>query len=302
MTDSTTSPEFEIPPLPAGVTIERVYADLMKYLMENTRQFFEKTTADGKDIWARVRDTIVIVLATPNGWDMREQATLRRAAIRASLVTNENAGHLLQFVTESEASVHYAIANDAGKWLKRRGVFAVIDCGGSTVDTTIYQCMSTDPLRLQEACPSKCVQVFRSLHLPCFFNYKRVVLIIYEAGGIFVNREVEKMLKTKLKNSLYDHPEILKSMLVAFENDVSSPFVAGFSPDYPPQLKPSFDGRMDTYDLKFGGIRETDPSLKIHKGRIMLSNQDLKPVFDRITNQIIASCSDALIRQRTKVE
>jgi hypothetical protein len=145
--------------LPTGVTIERAYADLMQYLMKHTRHFFEITTANGADIWERVRDTIVIVLATPNSWGMREQAILRKAAIKASLVTAENAGHLLQFVTEAEASVHYALAQDRCEWLKQGTIFGVIDCGGSTVDTTIYRCESTSPLGLTEACPNECVQV-----------------------------------------------------------------------------------------------------------------------------------------------
>jgi hypothetical protein len=133
----------------------------MKYLMRYTQHFFEATTANGPEIWARLRETLVIVLATPNGWDIREQATLRKAAIMASLVTEENAGYLLQFVTEAEASVHYAVVHQRYDWLKKCTVFAVIDCGGSTVDTTVYRCVSTDPLSLKEACPSECVQVFR---------------------------------------------------------------------------------------------------------------------------------------------
>jgi len=152
--------DFEIPPLPTGVTIERVYADLMEYLMEHTRRFFEMTNGQGAETWANVRDTIAIVLATPNVWGIREQATLRRAAIMASLVTEENASQLLQFVTEAEASVHYALAQDPGRWLMRRTVFAIIDCGGSTVDTTIYRCVSPSLLSLTEVCPSECVQVF----------------------------------------------------------------------------------------------------------------------------------------------
>jgi hypothetical protein len=170
MTSSSHPHDFEIPPLPAGVTIERVYADLMHYLMEHTQQFFEKTIVEGRDIWRRLRDTITILLATPNGWDIREQATLRRAAIKASLVTEENAGQFLQFVTESEASVHYALANQTNEWLKKDSVFGVIDCGGSTIDTTIYRCRSTNPLRLNEACPSECIQVVQLLYLPYSYD------------------------------------------------------------------------------------------------------------------------------------
>jgi hypothetical protein len=152
--------------LPAGVSIEQVYADMMKYLMGYTRQFFADTTPNGAEIWTRLQDTIIIVLATPNGWYIREQAALRKAAIMASLVTDENAGQLLQFVTEAEASVHYVLAQRQGKWLQKKTIFAVIDCGGSTVDTTVYRCVLTDPLSLKEACPSECVQVFHPFQPP----------------------------------------------------------------------------------------------------------------------------------------
>ena len=145
--------------------------------MESTRRFFERSTTNGAEIWTRVRDTIVIVLATPNGWSIREQATLRKAAVMASLVPEENASQLLQFVTEAEASVHYALTQDPGKWLKERTVFAVIDCGGFTVDTTIYRCVSTHPLGLAEACPSECVQVVQFIVLSIFAAINVVTLI-----------------------------------------------------------------------------------------------------------------------------
>ncbi|KIM26380.1 hypothetical protein M408DRAFT_330575 [Serendipita vermifera MAFF 305830] len=240
----------EIPPLPKGVTIEQVYADLMRYLMVNTQRFFEMTTPNGAEIWARLRDTMVIVLATPNGWDIREQAKLREAAIKASLVTKENAGHLLQFVTEAEASVHYALAQHPSQWLRTKTVFAVVDCGGSTIDTTIYRCMSTSPLSLYETCPSQCVQ----------------------AGGIFVNREVQKLLEAKLRRSNFNSREIIKSMTDAFERDV----------------KPKFNGVLNQYDLKF------------ERGRITLSNEELKPVFDAVINEIVASCSGVIVKQKAE--
>ena len=134
----------------------------MKYLMRHTQWYFESRTPNGAAIWARVRDTMVIVLPTPNEWYIREQTTLRKAAIMASLVTEENADQLLQFVTEAEASVHYVLANKPGKWLQDGTIFAVMDCGGSTVDTTVYRGVSTRPLSLNEACRSECVQVCQS--------------------------------------------------------------------------------------------------------------------------------------------
>ncbi|KIM23492.1 hypothetical protein M408DRAFT_27841 [Serendipita vermifera MAFF 305830] len=252
----------EIPPLPKGVTIEQVYADLMRYLMVNTQRFFEMTTPNGAEIWARLRDIMVIVLATPNGWDIREQAKLREAAIKASLVTKENAGHLLQFVTEAEASVHYALAQHSSQWLRNKTVFAVVDCGGSTIDTTIYRCMSTSPLSLYETCPSQCVQ----------------------AGGIFVNREVQKLLEDKLKKSTFDDHEIIKSMIDVFEKDV----------------KPKFNGVLSQYELKFGTLIDNDLPSGIERGTITLSNEELKPAFDAVVNEITASCSGVIVKQKAE--
>ncbi|KIM23505.1 hypothetical protein M408DRAFT_332335 [Serendipita vermifera MAFF 305830] len=254
--------ESELPPLPAGVTIEQVYADMMRYLMDNTQKYFEKSSPKGEVIWARVRDTIVIVLVTPNAWDIREQSRLRLAAIRASLVTEENAGHLLQFVAESEASVHYALVNHPGDWLQKNTVFAVIDCGGSTVDTAVYHCVSATPVSLSETCPSERVQT----------------------GGIFVNREVKKMLNNKLRGSAFNVPDIIKSMVDAFEKDV----------------KPKFDGIRDRYDLKFGVIRDNGLRVGIERGRIALSNEDLKPAFDVVTDKVCKDCSEVLPGQKTE--
>lgn len=262
MSKSSNSQPFEIPPLPTGVTLERVYEDIMRYLMKNAQKFFEMTIPNGAAIWSRLCDAIVIVLATPNEWGVYEQATLRKAAISASLVTETNEGHLLQFVTESEASVHYALANPRSEWLTQGTVFAVVDCGGSTVDTTVYRCTSVDPLNLEEACPGECVQ----------------------AGGIFVDREVERMLKEKLGGSPFSDPKIIRDMVCSFENDV----------------KPQFDGMMDEYSFKFGSVNDNEPSRGITKGRMIVSAKDLKEAFDVITNQIIASCFKSLIDQKAK--
>ncbi|KIM25128.1 hypothetical protein M408DRAFT_26528, partial [Serendipita vermifera MAFF 305830] len=95
---------FEIPPLPSSVTIEQVYADFMKYLMVNVERSFEQNIPNGAAIWKRLRDAIVVILTTPNGWDFTQQAVLREAAIKAGLVSEEKAYDLLEFVTEGEAS------------------------------------------------------------------------------------------------------------------------------------------------------------------------------------------------------
>jgi hypothetical protein len=62
-----------------------------------------------------------------------------------------------------------------------------------------------------------------------------------------------------------------------------------------------FDATMEKYTFKFGLNTDNDPSRGIHKGRISLYNEELKPLFDALIDKIIMSCSSALIGQRAEV-
>jgi len=154
-------PQMEIPDLPYNVTLMRVYTDLMKYLFKGTRAFFQESTPNGAQIWKRLEDHIVIVLCTPNGWDVSQQGFLRNAAVKAGLVKEAEANSLVEFVTEGEASVHYALKYTQGDiWLKKDSMFVVTDAGGSTIDSTLYECKQGKPrLVLEEVCGSECIQV-----------------------------------------------------------------------------------------------------------------------------------------------
>jgi hypothetical protein len=103
-----------IPPLPKGKSAIDLFADFMKYLYDCTRTYIHETHASGSDLWlaAEVNGDIDFVLTHPNGWEGAQQAQMRRAAARAGLVPDTNAGHArIQFVTEGEASLHYCIQN-----------------------------------------------------------------------------------------------------------------------------------------------------------------------------------------------
>jgi hypothetical protein len=159
---SAQSPKFDIPKLPVNVKIAQVYADFMTYLMKCTKSFFQKRILpDGAAIWQRLQESTVVVLTIPNGWGPGEQEILRRAAVYAELVTEKMKHESLQFVTEGEASVHWALAyHHSSSWPSEDTLFAVVDAGGSTVDSTLYNCVAIEPeLSLDEACVSECVQV-----------------------------------------------------------------------------------------------------------------------------------------------
>ena len=89
-----TLPTFEIPPLPAMVSLKKIYADLLGYLFDHgtpalttlillltlskAREFFKNNTVDGASIWSRLGHEVTICLATPNGWETSQQVRLYR--------------------------------------------------------------------------------------------------------------------------------------------------------------------------------------------------------------------------------
>lgn len=153
-----TPPTFEVPPLPTGVTLKKVYKNFLRWLWDHAQEFFKNNTVDGERIWNRLGDKSFIVLATPNGWDTTQQGFLRQAMIDAGVINEGQDEDRLMFVTEGEASVHYALHYSQSKsWMNVGSQFAVTDAGGSTVDSTLYRCKALMPkLVLEEVTASEC--------------------------------------------------------------------------------------------------------------------------------------------------
>ena len=124
----------------------------------------------------------------------------------------------LRFVTEGEASVHYALNyTQSAQWLRKGVLFAVVDAGGSTVDSTLYECKETTPkLVLQEVCASECIQ----------------------AGSVFIDRAAQHMLKAKLQRSKFGDDACIQTILEEFER----------------KTKRKFDGTQMSSIIKFGMV------------------------------------------------
>ena len=102
----------KIPPLPLNKTVVDVFADFLMYLFECAYTYIKETHANGADLWDSVKGQIDFVLSHPNGWEGKQQSQMRKAAILARLVPDTPAGNdRLSFVTEGEASLHFAIQN-----------------------------------------------------------------------------------------------------------------------------------------------------------------------------------------------
>lgn len=113
-----------VPPLPANMKIEEVFADYLRYLNKCALRFIEH--AHGADMWTSLSSNLspaadadgrypvgqgtIYVLSHPNGWEGYHQQVYSKGATMGGLLP-DNAECLyerLQFVTEGEASLHWA--------------------------------------------------------------------------------------------------------------------------------------------------------------------------------------------------
>lgn len=188
---------LDIPPLPEDVPLSQVYADMIGFLFRHAVQFFTSTVPDGELIWNRLKNQFIMVFACPNGWDTVEQGFLRSATVQAGILEHEHPASRVQFVTEAEASVHFAIEKtEKDRWLQVGKNFAVLDAGGSTVDISLYKCTATSPtLHLSEVTSSECIQ----------------------AGSVFVDRAAEAFLRNKLATSKFGEEHYIQKMVAEFE-------------------------------------------------------------------------------------
>ena len=96
-------------------------------------------------------------------------------------------------------------------------MFAIVDAGGSTVDSTLYECKETTPkLILEEVCASECVQ----------------------AGSVFIDRAARHMLVAKLQGSRFCDEACFREILGEFER----------------KTKRKYDGTQESSIIKFGGV------------------------------------------------
>ena len=161
--------------IPNGITLMKIYVDFLRYLLKHTEEYFVSQILQGQSEWSRHSPSMDVVIAHPNGWGVKEQDFLRRAAVTAGYATAENAPSQIKFVSEAEASVHFCIFHlDIDSKMKVSfhltilvstlmifaqpgAVFVVCDAGGATVDTTVYKVKAKTPLQLEEKKASACM-------------------------------------------------------------------------------------------------------------------------------------------------
>lgn len=139
-TEGSDAVTHHLPPLPRGKSVVQIFADFLTYLFRCARAYIQETHANGFALWDSVKDSIDYVLSHPNGWEGFQQSMLRQAAVLAGFVPDNQKGHArISFVTEGEASLHFAIRNGLPKQaLEGDNGVIVVDAGGGTVDISAY--------------------------------------------------------------------------------------------------------------------------------------------------------------------
>ncbi|KAF8602531.1 hypothetical protein BDV93DRAFT_545197 [Ceratobasidium sp. AG-I] len=239
-------------PLPYGVSLEQVYADFMKYLLESTQTFFEKKVLGGRSIWGRLAPTMFIVLAHPNGWGTPEQGLLRRAARRAGMAASDNQ---ISFVTEAEASVHFCMSRPAlnlTSSIETLDKIIVCDAGGSTVDTTLYKVTRKSPLQLEEVIASACIQ----------------------AGGIFV----DKNARSYLEEQFAQVDSLPSAQQVRYVDDGIDDFIFN--------AKNHFDDTEDEVIIKVGSLKDDFSEIDVDSGDMIIASYAVAGFFDPCVDQI----------------
>ncbi|RXW25676.1 hypothetical protein EST38_g182 [Candolleomyces aberdarensis] len=140
MSSTSTPIEAYVPALPPGKTAVTVVADFLRYLFKCTETYIQEKEPNGESLWSSLQNQIDFILTHPNGWEGAQQSMMREAAVMSGLIPDTDEGHSqLSFVTEGEASLHFAVRNGFPKSDMKPGEgVLILDAGGGTIDTTTY--------------------------------------------------------------------------------------------------------------------------------------------------------------------
>ncbi|KIM46840.1 hypothetical protein M413DRAFT_264068 [Hebeloma cylindrosporum] len=239
----------KIPPLPLNKTVVEVFADFLEYLLQCASRYIEESHANGSDLWNSVKNNIDFVLSHPNGWEGSEQSRMRDAAVLAGLVPDNASGRSrVSFVTEGEASLHFAIQNSVlSQGVKKGDGVVVVDAGGGTIDVSAYR---QSP---------KGKQAFEEIAVPqCHFH-----------GSVFVNVHARTFIEAFLANSKFSGD--IDYIVECFEKTT----------------KPRFRASDTTQYIKFGSARDNDPDHNIRLGQLKLEGSDVALFFEPAINCIV---------------
>ncbi|KAF6763915.1 hypothetical protein DFP72DRAFT_800828 [Ephemerocybe angulata] len=243
----------KIPPLPDSglLSVVDITADFFQYLFECTRTYIEESHANGTDVWASVENEIDFVISHPNGWGGYQQSQLREALEHAGLVSPHEADRV-SFITEGEASLHFALRNGLPEATMEKGEgIIIVDGGGGTIDVSAYRKPKFSDT-FEEIAPSEC----------------------HFLGSVFVSMHAREFLDNRLKES--DYHDELDHIVSCFDKTT----------------KVWFSDDKKTQYVRFGSTRDNDADFDIRFGQLKLEGSDVASFFEPSVNCIVEAVKD----------
>ncbi|KZL77840.1 Hsp70 family chaperone [Colletotrichum tofieldiae] len=205
-----------------------------------------------------------VVITLPAIWPDYAKARMRRAAENAGILEERWAGDTtLSFISEPEAAA-LATLRDLGKRpdIEVGDHFVVCDAGGGTVDLISYEIVKISPLVVREA-----VKGNGAL-----------------CGGVFLDEAFTNCLKDKIGDTSWKQ----------LPSDEVQKMLNG---DWEHGIKQQFEGQEQDWPVELPVEPHASNGLRrgfVKKQTLILTREDLEPVFDRVTRQIVRLVNDQI--------
>ncbi|KAF9343329.1 Heat shock 70 kDa protein 12A [Mortierella sp. AD094] len=205
---------------------------------------------------SKSRKSFRYCLTVPAMWSDKAKDVMRKAAIRAGLITDADHPDRLVLVSEPEAAALYCEKACKQYDLGHGDQFMICDAGGGTVDLIVYEIASTSQ-------GQHLSEVTKGHGASC--------------GSIFIDLNFSNLLVKKFEGQGADIPKnVIQTLVETFAY----------------QLKPQFDGDEELYltiprDNCFDDIKDPG-SIGIKGGYMYLDPSELKKVvFEPVVKQVL---------------
>jgi hypothetical protein len=98
--------------IPPGKSAQDIFTDYLRWIMKCTEDFISAKYRGGAQLIEETYRSRTIVLTHPNGWEGAQQAAMRKACVDSAIVDQSKAKNV-QFVSEAEASMTFALTSQA---------------------------------------------------------------------------------------------------------------------------------------------------------------------------------------------